>query len=84
MWKILGIDKTWTTALHLQSDGMVERFNRTILNSLLLLIPGNQHDWDKKMPLFLLVYRSAIHETTDYSPPRYSFVCQQISNSAGH
>ncbi|KAF8793549.1 Retrovirus-related Pol polyprotein like [Argiope bruennichi] len=38
LYEILGIDKTRTTALHPQSDGMVERFNRTILNSLSLLV----------------------------------------------
>ncbi|GFV25637.1 retrovirus-related Pol polyprotein from transposon 412 [Trichonephila clavipes] len=32
--EILAIDKTRTSALHPQSDGMVEKFNRTILNSL--------------------------------------------------
>ncbi|GFT38765.1 retrovirus-related Pol polyprotein from transposon 412 [Trichonephila clavipes] len=32
--KILTINKTRTTALHPQSESMVERFNRTILNSL--------------------------------------------------
>ncbi|GFX79070.1 retrovirus-related Pol polyprotein from transposon 412 [Trichonephila clavipes] len=36
--EILPIDKTRTTALHPQSDGMVERFNRTILNSLSILV----------------------------------------------
>ncbi|GFW78229.1 retrovirus-related Pol polyprotein from transposon 412 [Trichonephila clavipes] len=36
--EILAINKTMTTALHPQSDGMVERFNRTILNSLSLLV----------------------------------------------
>jgi len=30
MCKSLGMDKTRTTPLHPQSDGMVERFNRTI------------------------------------------------------
>ncbi|GFU29152.1 retrovirus-related Pol polyprotein from transposon 412 [Trichonephila clavipes] len=25
-------------------------------------------DWDQKVPLFLLAYRSAVHETTGYSP----------------
>ncbi|KAF8786035.1 Retrovirus-related Pol polyprotein like [Argiope bruennichi] len=50
--EILGIDKTRTTALHPQSDGM---------------------DWDKKLPLFLLVYRSAVHETTGYSPSQMLF-----------
>ncbi|GFU60856.1 retrovirus-related Pol polyprotein from transposon 412 [Trichonephila clavipes] len=52
--EILSIDKTRTTALHPQSDGMVERFNRTILNSLSLLVSSNQQDWDKKLPFFLL------------------------------
>ncbi|GFS49796.1 retrovirus-related Pol polyprotein from transposon 412 [Trichonephila clavipes] len=65
--EILAIDKTKTTALHPQSDGMVERFNRTILNSLSLLVSSNQQDWDKKLPFFLLAYRSAVHETTGYS-----------------
>ncbi|GBM82888.1 hypothetical protein AVEN_195519-1 [Araneus ventricosus] len=34
--KLLGILKTRTAALHPESDGMVERFNRTILNQLTL------------------------------------------------
>ncbi|GFV46736.1 retrovirus-related Pol polyprotein from transposon 412 [Trichonephila clavipes] len=47
---------------------MVERFNRTILNNLSLMVSKNQQDWDQKVPLFLLAYRSAVHETTGYSP----------------
>ncbi|GFU08511.1 retrovirus-related Pol polyprotein from transposon 412 [Trichonephila clavipes] len=85
--EILAIDKTRTTALHLQSDGMVERFNRTILNSLSLLVSNNQQDWDRKLPFFLLAYWSAVHETTD-PHLRCSlvviFVCLQIFCSAGH
>ncbi|GFW71738.1 retrovirus-related Pol polyprotein from transposon 412 [Trichonephila clavipes] len=52
---------------------MVERFNRTILNSLSLLVSSNQQDWDKKLPFFLLAYRSAVHETTGYSPSQMLF-----------
>ncbi|GBM35520.1 hypothetical protein AVEN_106752-1 [Araneus ventricosus] len=33
--KLLGIQKTRMAVLHSESDGMVERFNRTILNHLL-------------------------------------------------
>ncbi|GFS93296.1 retrovirus-related Pol polyprotein from transposon 412 [Trichonephila clavipes] len=73
--EILAIDKTRTTALHPQSDGMVERFNRTILNSLSLLVSSNQQDWDKKLLFFLLAYRSAVHETTSYSPSPMLFGC---------
>ncbi|GFW90487.1 retrovirus-related Pol polyprotein from transposon 412 [Trichonephila clavipes] len=71
--EILAIDKTKTTALHPQSDGMVERFSRTILNGLSLLVSSNQPDWDKKLPFFLLAYRSAVHETTGYSPSQMHF-----------
>ncbi|GFW46694.1 retrovirus-related Pol polyprotein from transposon 412 [Trichonephila clavipes] len=57
--ELLGIDKTKTTHLHPQSDGLVERFNRTILNNLSVMVSKNQQDWDQKVPLFLLAYRSA-------------------------
>ncbi|GFX71364.1 hypothetical protein TNCV_2453751 [Trichonephila clavipes] len=71
--EILAIDKTRTTALYPQSDGMVERFNRTILNSLSLLVSRNQQDWDEKLPFFLLAYRSSVRETTGYSPSQMLF-----------
>ncbi|GFW21873.1 retrovirus-related Pol polyprotein from transposon 412 [Trichonephila clavipes] len=71
--ELLGIDKTKTTPLHPQSDGMVERFNRTILNNLSLMVSKNQQDWDQKVPLFLLAYRSAVHESTGYSPSQMLF-----------
>ncbi|GFU47757.1 retrovirus-related Pol polyprotein from transposon 412 [Trichonephila clavipes] len=86
--EILAIDKSRTTALHPQSDGMVERFNRTILNSLSLLVSSNQQNWDKKLPFFLLAYRSAVDETPGYSPSQMLFdvifACLQIFGSAGH
>ncbi|GFW33586.1 retrovirus-related Pol polyprotein from transposon 412 [Trichonephila clavipes] len=72
--EILGIDKTCTTALHPQSDNMVERFNQTIINSLFLLVSSNRQDWDKKMPFFLLAYRRAVQETTGYSSSQMLFV----------
>ncbi|GFW44467.1 retrovirus-related Pol polyprotein from transposon 412 [Trichonephila clavipes] len=71
--KILTIDKTRTTTLHPQFHGMVDRFNRTMLKSLSLLVSSNQQDWDKKLPFFLLAYRIAVHETTSYSPSQMFF-----------
>lgn len=37
MTKLSGIQKTRTTALHPQSDGMIERFNKTVGNMLATL-----------------------------------------------
>ena len=59
---LLGVDKTRTTALHPQSDGMVERFNRTLENQLAVFVEKHQQDWDDHVPLILLAYRSAVHE----------------------
>ncbi|GBM44907.1 Retrovirus-related Pol polyprotein from transposon 412 [Araneus ventricosus] len=66
--KLLGILKTRTTALHPESDGMVERFNRTILNNLSLFVSKNQTDWDTNLPLLFLTYRRSDHEVTGFTP----------------
>ncbi|GBN32937.1 Retrovirus-related Pol polyprotein from transposon 412 [Araneus ventricosus] len=66
--ELLGILKTRKTALHPESDGMVERFNRTILNHLSLFVSNNQTDWVTHLPLFLLTYRSADHQMTGFTP----------------
>ena len=64
MCKILGIHKTRTTPYRPQSDGMIERANRTIENMLSLFVDENQKNWDELIPLLRLAYRSSIHETS--------------------
>lgn len=66
--KTLGLKKTRTTALHPQSDGMVERFNRTALDYLAKSVDSDHKNWDKLLPILLLSYRSAVHETTKKTP----------------
>ncbi|GBM29142.1 hypothetical protein AVEN_97422-1 [Araneus ventricosus] len=58
---------TRTTALHLESDGMTERFYRKILNNLSLFVSKKQTDWGTRLALFLLAYRSAVHEVTGWT-----------------
>ena len=62
------MDKTCTTALHPQSDGMVERLNRTLENQLTVFVEKHQQDWDDHVPLILLAYCSAVHESTGQTP----------------
>jgi transposase InsO family protein len=73
MCKLLGIHKTRTTALYPQSDGMVERFNRTMAQHLAIFIEKNQKDWDRHLPFLLMAYRSATHESTGFTPASMLF-----------
>ncbi len=68
--RLLGMKKTRTTPLHPQSDGMVERFNRTLLAQLSKFVDHNQRDWDRHVPMLLMAYRSAEHDSTKCSPAR--------------
>ncbi|UYV69258.1 K02A2.6-like [Cordylochernes scorpioides] len=69
----LGIQKTRATPFHPQSDGMVERFNRTLTQHLTMFVDKNQRDWDQHLPMLLMDYRSAEHDSTGYSPARMLF-----------
>ena len=68
MCKHLGADKTRTTAFHPQSDGMIERFNRTLEDLLAKTVSDNQKDWDECLPFVMMAYRSSTHESTGFSP----------------
>ena len=53
-----GIVKSRTTSYHPHRDGMVERFNRTLLQ-LLRAYVQQQSDWESQLPLLLYAYRTA-------------------------
>ena len=66
--ELVGTGKTRTTPLHPQSDGLVERYNQTLLDYLAKFIDSEQSNWDILLRLALMAYRSAEHESTGFSP----------------
>lgn len=58
MCKVLQINKTRTTAFHPQSDGMVERLNRTIKDMLSKYLTVHQTDWDRYVDSLVLAYNT--------------------------
>ncbi|CAG2249606.1 unnamed protein product [Mytilus edulis] len=70
MCNLLQISKTRTTPYHPQSDGMVERFNSTLVKMLSAYVDEHHTNWDQLLPYVMMAYRTAVHETTGSTPNR--------------
>ena len=66
--RILGIHKTRTTPFRPQSNGFIEKFNRTLQQMLSLYVNERQTDWDRWVPLMMTAYRATPQETTGQTP----------------
>ncbi len=53
--KLLRTDKLNTSPYHPETDGLVERFNSYISQSLSMYVSTNQKDWDEFLPSILFV-----------------------------
>ena len=62
------IHKTRTTPYHPQSDGQVERLNRTLLAMLATCIEEHPFQWEEKLKKVCFAYNTSIHSTTGYTP----------------
>ncbi len=67
---LLRIHKTYSTAYNPQSNGAVERCNRTLLSMLRNVVSEQQNDWDDYLPAALCAYRSTPHASTGVSPDK--------------
>ena len=67
---LLGCTKTRTAPYHLESDGMIERFNRTCLMMLSMFVNDRRDNWHELLPFIMHAYRTSVHESTGYSPFR--------------
>jgi hypothetical protein len=64
----LVIAKIFTTAYHPQTNGQVERFNRTIINSLRGYVERRQNDWDKYTSAITFGYNCRVHSSLNLAP----------------
>ena len=66
--QLLGFKKANTSAYHPQTDGLMERFNRTLTAMLAKSAKRGGKDWDQRLPFVLFAYRASQQQSTLESP----------------
>ena len=66
--QLLHIEKTRTTPYHPQSDGQIERFNRTLLNMLSTCSEEQPKEWDQHLSKLCMAYNTSIIALQDTLP----------------
>jgi hypothetical protein len=68
VYKLMNIHKLNTTAYHPQTNGMVERFNSTLVAMLAMYVSIDQKDWDRYIPYCVFAYNTSRHEMNRFTP----------------
>jgi hypothetical protein len=66
--ELCGIRHLFTTAYHPQTNGLTERFNKTLANMLSMYVNEEQNNWDIILPYVTFAYNTARQESTGFSP----------------
>ncbi len=68
IYNLLHIHPIRTTPYHPQTDGLVERFNKTLKSLLRKTASDSGKDWDRLLPFLLFAYREVPQASTGFSP----------------
>ncbi|XP_077862079.1 uncharacterized protein LOC144343278 [Saccoglossus kowalevskii] len=73
MTRLFGTEKTRMTSYNPKSDGLVERFNRTLVAMVGSLVDPNDRNWDDQLAYAGMAYRSTPQASTGESPNMMMF-----------
>ena len=68
IYRLLHIHPIRTTPYHPQTDGLVERFNKTLKSMLKRVASEEGRDWDTLLLYILFAYREVPQAATGFSP----------------
>lgn len=68
LMKVFRIKHRLTTAYHPQANGLDERFNQTLVNSLSKFVNDNRDAWDVNLQEVVYAYNTAVQESTKHTP----------------
>jgi len=65
---LMGIRNLYTSTYHPQTNGQVERFNKTLMDMLMHYIEDHQDNWDELESVLALAYNSRPQRSTGVAP----------------
>ncbi len=68
LYKQCGIKAIRTSAYRPQCDGMVERVNRTLADTISCYVKDEPNRWTEFLDVAAFAYNTAVHSSTGYSP----------------
>ena len=64
----MDVKKINTSGYHPQVDGLVEKFNSTLISMISKSCDVRNRDWDVHLPYLLFAFRMSVQESTKESP----------------
>ena len=66
--RLLAIEKIRSSPYKPSTNGVCERFHRTLNSMIAKVICESQRDWDEHVPNVMSAYRATVHESTSFTP----------------
>ena len=71
MCTLLGIVKIRTTPYHPQGNGLIERFNLTLLAMSATAVQESPFEWEEHLHRLCMACNTSVHPTTGYMPKSF-------------
>uniref|UniRef100_A0A158P4K2 RNA-directed DNA polymerase n=1 Tax=Tetranychus urticae TaxID=32264 RepID=A0A158P4K2_TETUR len=68
VYKLFASKHTRTTAYHPATNGLTERFNKTLATMLSMYVNSSHSDWDNCLPYVCFAYNTSLQSSTRFSP----------------
>ena len=66
--RAMGTTLAMSSGFHPQTDGQMERANRSIEEMLRAYVGKRQNDWDERLGMVEFAYNNSVHSLSDYTP----------------
>ena len=75
--RFANIKKLRTSPYRPATNGLIERWHRTLNSMLAKVVSSDQRNWTDHLPGVLAAYRATVHEATDFTP-NYLMLLRQV------